>query len=110
MVKYSADKVFAALGHPVRRSMVERLAQSGKLSLSELAQPFPMSLPAVMKHADLLEKYNIVVSLKEGRVRYYAINTKSLIAGLSWFRGVEKIWEDRFDRLEEALQADTKNT
>lgn len=103
MVKYKSEEVFAALGHPVRRRMVERLSREGSVALSDLAQPFSMSLPAVMKHLAVLEGYGLVVSKKDGRVRYYAVNPAALAEGLAWFTAMERMWEGRLDRLEQHL-------
>lgn len=103
MVKYTADEMFAALGHPIRRRMVERLARSGKVSLSDLAEPFSISLPAVLKHAEVLEKSGLIVSSKEGRVRYYAADVQALSRGMEWFRAMEQQWENRLDRLDAHL-------
>lgn len=108
MVKYNSENVFAALGHPVRRKIIERLSEEGSAPLSALAQPFSMSLPAVMKHLAILEQSGLVVSKKEGRVRYYAANAAALAEGMAWFIAMEEIWEGRLDQLEQHLNS-TKN-
>lgn len=99
MVKYDSDEIFAALAHPVRRQIAERLARAGRIPLSQLAKPFPISLPAVMNHVDVLEKSGLVVSSKEGRVNFIAMNPEALASGMSWFLSMERMWGDRFDRL-----------
>jgi DNA-binding transcriptional ArsR family regulator len=110
MVKYRSEEIFAALGSPIRRQMTERLAKEGRKSVTDLAQPFAMSLPAALKHMAILEESGLVVSTKEGRVRYYAMNPQALADGMSWFMSMERLWEGRFDRLEDYLaQTDDKN-
>jgi DNA-binding transcriptional ArsR family regulator len=108
MVKYKSEEIFAALGNPVRRQMAERLAHSSRLSLSDLAQPFAISLPAAMKHVGILEESGLVVCKKEGRVRYCAINAEALANGMEWFLSMEQFWEQSLDRLEAHLKS--KNT
>jgi DNA-binding transcriptional ArsR family regulator len=105
MVKYNPDAIFAALGNPIRRQMAERLSRELRLPLSELARPFPISLPAAMKHVGILEKSGIIVCSKEGRVRYCAANGKAFEQGLDWFRAQESFWEESFGRLEKHLAA-----
>lgn len=104
MVKYRSEELFAALGHPMRRNVVERLSKEGNIPLSDLARPFSMSLPAAMKHLAVLEQSGLVVSKKEGRVRYYALNPVALAEGMAWFVAMEEMWEGRLDRLEEYLK------
>src|SRR5687767_9521357 len=70
MVKYQAaslDRTFAALADPTRRALIARLGAAPQLSVSELAQPLPMSLPAVMKHLDVLSDAGLVTRSKTGR-------------------------------------------
>jgi len=104
MVKYKSEEIFAALGNPVRRQMAERLAHASRLSLSELAQPFGISLPAALKHIGLLEESGLVVCKKEGRVKYCAINAGALADGMAWFQSMEQFWEGNLDRLEKHLK------
>lgn len=104
MVKYKTDMVLDAVANPIRRQVVERLATRERMSVSELTQSFPMSLPAMMKHVAVLEESGIVVSKKEGRVRYCALNPDALAEGMTWFTAMEEMWEGRLDRLEEHLK------
>jgi DNA-binding transcriptional ArsR family regulator len=99
MVKYNSDEIFAALGNPVRRQMAERLSHLQRMSLSELAQPFSISLPAALKHVGILEKSGIVICSKEGRVKYCAANLAAFEHGFNWFREQEAFWEGSLDRL-----------
>jgi DNA-binding transcriptional ArsR family regulator len=103
MVKYKSEELFAALGNPIRRKMAERLVHSSRLSLSELAQPFGISLPGALKHIAILEESGLVVCKKEGRIKYCAINAEALASGMAWFISLEQFWEGSLDRLEEHL-------
>jgi DNA-binding transcriptional ArsR family regulator len=106
MLNYPAlDLVFQALADPSRRTMVERLSR-GPASVSDLAQPFDMSLPAVMQHLQVLETSGLVRSEKSGRVRMCRIEPKALAAAEGWFTKRRATWERRFDRLETFLAAE----
>jgi DNA-binding transcriptional ArsR family regulator len=96
------DLVFQALADPTRRVMVERLSQ-GPVSVSDLARPLPMSLPAVMQHLQVLEASGLVRSEKTGRVRVCRIEPKVFESAEGWFAGRRASWEQRFDRLGELL-------
>jgi DNA-binding transcriptional ArsR family regulator len=99
------DLVFQALADPSRRTMVERLSR-GPASVSDLAQPFDMSLPAVMQHLQVLETSGLVRSEKSGRVRMCRIEPRALAAAEGWFTKRRATWERRFDRLEAFLAAE----
>jgi DNA-binding transcriptional ArsR family regulator len=96
------DVVFQALADPSRRTMVERLSR-GPASVSDLAQPLEMSLPAVMQHLQVLETSGLVRSEKTGRVRMCRIDPKALEIAEGWFAKRRAAWERRFDRLEAFL-------
>ena len=96
------DIVFQALADPSRRSMVERLSR-GPASVSDLAQPLDMSLPAVMQHLQVLETSGLVRSEKTGRVRMCRIEPKTFAAAEGWFAKRRANWERRFDRLDAFL-------
>ena len=89
---------FQALGDPSRRAMVERLAL-GPASVSELAKPLAMSLPAVMQHLAVLEESGLVQSEKVGRVRTCRIDPNAITAAERWLNERRQQWEQRFDRL-----------
>ena len=96
------DRVFRAIADPTRRAMVDRLAQ-GEASLTELAQPFAMSLPAVHQHLRLLEGSGIVVTSKRGRVRTCRLDAEVLRTAEAWFAQRRLLWERRLDALAEHL-------
>jgi len=92
------DRTFQALGDPTRRALVERLA-AGPASVSELAAPLPMSLPAVMLHLKVLEESGLVVSEKKGRVRTCRIEPGTLSLAEQWVGARRRMWEHSLDRL-----------
>ena len=96
------DLVFQALADPSRREMVTRLSR-GPTTVSELARPLDMTLPAVMQHLQVLEASGLVRSEKTGRVRTCRIEPKVLSRAEGWFAGRRATWERRFDRLGELL-------
>jgi DNA-binding transcriptional ArsR family regulator len=100
MLNYQAflDLAFQALADPARRAMVDRLIL-GPASVSELAKPLPMSLPAVMLHLKVLEDSGLVKSEKLGRVRTCRIEPKMLSQAERWIAERRQMWERNLDRL-----------
>jgi DNA-binding transcriptional ArsR family regulator len=96
------DRSFAALADPARRGMLARLAH-GPASVSELAEPLKMSLPAVLQHLHALEASGLIRTEKKGRVRTCRIEPKALSAAESWLAGQRAEWEARLDRFESHL-------
>ncbi len=96
------DLAFQALADPSRRAMVDRLAQ-GPASVSELAKPLAMSLPAVMQHLAVLEASGLVKSQKIGRVRTCSIEPAALTRAEHWIAERRALWERRLDRLGQFL-------
>ena len=92
------DEVFQALADPTRRLIVERLIES-PASVSELAQPLPMSLPAVLQHIQVLEACDLVRSEKVGRVRTCHLEPAALRRAEDWISGQRTAWEHRLDDL-----------
>lgn len=90
--------MFQALADPSRRMMVERLTR-GPASVSELAKPLAMSLPAVVQHLQVLEASGLVRSEKAGRVRTCQIEPKALRTAEQWISERRTLWERRLDRL-----------
>jgi DNA-binding transcriptional ArsR family regulator len=99
---FPLDLVFHALADPTRRSMVERLSR-GPATVSELARPLEMSLPAVVQHLHVLETSGLVRSEKAGRVRTCRIEPKALGTAEQWISERRNTWERRFDRLGQYL-------
>lgn len=100
MLNYATplDLVFHALADPTRRAMLERLS-SGPASVSELARPLVMSLPAVVQHLRVLEASGLVRSEKVGRVRTCRIEPAALGSVEQWIAERRSSWERRLDRL-----------
>jgi DNA-binding transcriptional ArsR family regulator len=98
MLNYQLDRTFAALADPTRRAMVERLVQ-GPATVSELAKPLPMSLPAAMLHLKVLEESGLVTSQKVGRVRTCRVDPKVLSQAEQWVADRRQMWERSLDRL-----------
>ena len=101
------DGVFRALADPARRSIVSRLV-SGPATVSELARPLDMSLPAVMQHLSVLEECGLIGSEKLGRVRTCHIDTAGLREAERWLGSQRTAWESGLDRLGEHL-AETRS-
>jgi DNA-binding transcriptional ArsR family regulator len=97
------DLAFQALADPTRRTMVERLTR-GPASVSDLARPLSMSLPAVMQHLAVLEGSGLVVSEKIGRVRTCRIEPAALSLAEQWINARRTEWERRLDRLGDYLE------
>ena len=104
MVENHLDMTFHALADPTRRGMVERLTR-GPASVSELAQPLRMSLPAVVQHLAVLEAAGIVKSQKVGRVRTCALAPDRLSLAEQWINQRRTEWEKKLDRLGAYLDA-----
>ena len=97
------DLVYQALADPTRRFIVERLTR-GPATVSELAEPHDMSLPAVLQHLGLLEASGLVRSEKVGRVRTCTLHAARLRAAEDWLAGRRSLWERRLDRLGDYLR------
>ena len=96
------DLVLGALADPTRRMIVERLG-TGPSSMTELAAPLPMSLPAVMQHVQILERSGLVTTRKAGRVRTCHLRVERLESVERWIAMRRRTWNRRLDRLEQAL-------
>ena len=97
------DRAFQALSDPVRRRMLARLSR-GPASVSELAKPFSISLPAVLQHLKALEESGLVRSEKKGRVRTVRLQPKALSSAERWIADRRTEWEAQADRLENYLR------
>jgi len=96
------DLMFQALADPTRRAMIDRLSR-GPASVSELAKPFDMSLPAVVQHLAALENSGLVSSQKVGRVRTVQMQPEALSLAEQWLNDRRTMWVKRLDRLGEFL-------
>jgi DNA-binding transcriptional ArsR family regulator len=96
------DSMFQALADPTRRTMIERLSR-GPASVSELAKPLPMSLPAVVQHLQVLEQSGLIKTEKVGRVRTCSIQPMALSLAEQWINARRVTWQKRLDRLGDLL-------
>jgi DNA-binding transcriptional ArsR family regulator len=94
---------FAALADPTRRAILSRLA-SGETSVTELAEPFEMSLPAVTKHLKVLERAGLITRSRDAQWRPCRLEARPLHAVSDWVEQYREFWEQRLDRLESYLQ------
>lgn len=105
MVKYTEvqlNDAFAALADPTRRAIIARLAKADAL-VTELAEPFAMSLPAITKHLNVLEQAGLISRIKEGRKRRCYLNPQPLKQAMHWLTDYEKFWSQSLQRLERYL-------
>jgi DNA-binding transcriptional ArsR family regulator len=90
---------FAALADPTRRSIVARLAE-GEATVRELAEPFPMSLPAISQHLKVLERAGLIVRGREAQWRPSRLQADPLDEAMHWMQSRKRTWEARMDRLD----------
>ena len=93
------DRVFLALGDPTRRAILARLAGDNGLSVSQLAEPFAIKLPAVMKHLGVLEEVGLIRRTKVGRTVTVELSPRPLKPALDWLQRYERFWDSSLDRL-----------
>ncbi len=94
--------IFAALADPTRRTMLARLA-SGEASVSELAEPFPMSMPAISKHLKVLERAGLIAKSREAQWRLCRLEGAPLREVAGWMEPYRRFWDESFSRLDEHL-------
>lgn len=100
---------FAALADPTRRAILARLA-TGQCAVTELAEPFDMSLPAVSKHLRVLERAGLITRAREAQWRPCQIEAAPLKDVAAWTERYRALWEGRLDRLDTYLQQMTRET
>ena len=96
------DLLFGALADATRRGIVERLA-IGEATVTELAAPFSISLPAISRHLKVLERASLITRSHEGRWRRARLSPSSLASAAAWLARSERTWAESFDRLDEHL-------
>jgi DNA-binding transcriptional ArsR family regulator len=102
MVKYQVatlDRTFAALADPTRRALLARLGEAQSVTISELARPFPISLPAVMKHLDVLSDAGLVTRQKTGRSVNCQLQAAAMEDAMLWLIRYQRFWSRQLDRL-----------
>lgn len=110
MVKHSStlDRTFAALTDPTRRALLARLEADEAVSVRALAQPFAMTLPAVMKHLDVLHDAGLVRREKVGRTVTVRLSPEPMAEAMEWLGRYERFWGRSLDRL--ATYAEARET
>jgi DNA-binding transcriptional ArsR family regulator len=109
MVKYpdeALDRTFQALSDPTRRALLARLGEQESLSVSELADPFSMSLPAIMKHLDVLSDAGLIVREKTGRKVACRLAAGPMEQAMNWLNCYARFWSDNLDRLAAFVEGD----
>ena len=102
MAKFQAsqlDRTFAALVDPTRRAILARLEQEDSVSIGELARPFAIKLPAVMKHLDVLGNAGLITRSKTGRTVAVRLAPEPMEEAMNWLRRYERFWSASLDRL-----------
>ena len=109
MVNYqnaALDRTFSALADPTRRALLARLDEEDGISVSELARPFPVSLPAIMKHLDVLSDAGLVERTKAGRTVTCRLKARPMEQAMNWLAHYERYWTQQLDRLATFLEED----
>jgi DNA-binding transcriptional ArsR family regulator len=109
MVKYQAvalNRTFAALADPTRRALLARLGEHASVSVSELARPFPVSLPAIMKHLDVLSDAGLITRAKTGRTVACRLSAAPMERAMDWLNRYQRFWSTQLDRLAAFVEED----
>lgn len=101
------DLTFAALADPTRRAILTRLAE-GEATVNELAEPFPMSLPAISRHLKVLERAGLIERGRDGQARPSRLRAEALEEAVDWMETRKRTWEGRIDRLDAHLRKQRK--
>lgn len=97
------DATFAALADPTRRAILTRLA-SGEASVTELAEPFEISQPAISRHLRVLENAGLISRTRAGKRRPRRIEAKPLAAAVGWLEQYRRFWENNYQQLDQLLE------
>ena len=96
------DRAFSALSDPTRRAILARLS-GGETTVSELAEPFSISLPAISRHLRVLERADLISQRRDGKFRKCSLNTRGLRGVSDWLTFYQRFWSDSFERLDAYL-------
>ena len=102
MVKFqhaALDRTFSALSDPTRRALLAQLSLNESVSVSELARPFPVSLPAIMKHLDVLSDAGLITRAKTGRTVACQLSAGPMEEAMDWLDRYQRFWSESLDRL-----------
>lgn len=106
-MQHILDHTMTALADPTRRAILQRLAK-GEARVTEIAEPFPISLNAVSKHIKILERADLVRRRRDGREHYLSYNPKPLDQAGDWIEHQRLLWNSRLDKLEALLAEEDK--
>jgi DNA-binding transcriptional ArsR family regulator len=109
MVKYqdqTLDRVFAALADPTRRALLARLQENDGLTVSDLARPFPVTMPAIMKHLAVLSDAGLIVRHKSGRSVACTLTAAPMEDAMNWLTRYQRFWTRQLDRLAAFVEND----
>lgn len=98
------NRTFFALSDPTRRAIVERLGSTDRLTVGEIARPFSMSIPGVIKHLDILMEAGLISRTRQGRSVTCSLNPASMTEALSWLESNVRFWTKRLDRLADVAE------
>jgi DNA-binding transcriptional ArsR family regulator len=110
MVKFqgtSLDRTFAALADPTRRAIVARLGETDGLSVSDIAQPFKVSLPAIMKHLDVLSDAGLISRVKTGRTVACRLTAAPMEDAMIWLNRYARFWNRQLDRFAKFVEEES---
>jgi DNA-binding transcriptional ArsR family regulator len=99
------SETFAALADPTRRAILDRLAE-GEATVTELAEPFPVTVQAISKHLKVLEHAGLIVRGRKAQLRPSRLHATPLRDAVEWLQGYRAFWEESFDRLDARLHDD----
>lgn len=109
MAKYQTsemDRTFSALADPTRRGVLQRLMDEPGLSVSELARPFSLKLPGMMKHLDVLSDAGLITRTKTGRTVSVNLSVQPMREAMAWLSRYERFWTVSLDRLSALVEGD----
>ena len=111
MVNYSLrlDRTFAALTDPTRRAILARLEREDAATVSALAEPFAIKLPAVMKHLDVLDEAGLISRTKAGRTVTVRLRPEPMREAMEWLQRYERFWSASLDRLKLLAEAQERS-
>jgi DNA-binding transcriptional ArsR family regulator len=100
----SLDQSYAALADPSRRAILQRLAEEGSSTVSELAAPLSIGMPTVMKHLDVLSRAGMIARQKSGRVVTVSLAPDAMSEAMTWLEKTTSFWSARLDRLADVVE------
>jgi DNA-binding transcriptional ArsR family regulator len=109
MVDFSTaqlDRAFAALADPTRRAILDRLADDSELGVTQIAERFEVSLPAVIKHLDVLARAGLIERAKTGRTVHCRLRAEPMETAMQWLARYERFWSERLDALAKFVEED----